>query len=98
LKAGLCNAENVHVLREFRANARPWWPWAPAPSMAACRRSATSATSGQMLRDVYCRQTGGSVSNLIPNDPELPLPLNHVHPIHEVVHVDFFLAGLPPIG
>ena len=32
----------------------------------------------------------------IPNDPELPLPLNKVHPIHEVVHVDYFLPGCPP--
>ena len=33
---------------------------------------------------------------MIPNDPELPLPLNHVHPIHEVVQVDYFLPGCPP--
>lgn len=26
----------------------------------------------------------------------LPLPLNQVHPIHEVVHVDYFLPGCPP--
>ena len=36
---------------------------------------------------------GGSA---IPNDPELPLPLDKVHPIHEVVHVDYFLPGCPP--
>ena len=34
--------------------------------------------------------------SVIPNDPELPLPLNKVHPIHEVVHVDYFLPGCPP--
>jgi NAD-reducing hydrogenase small subunit len=32
----------------------------------------------------------------IPNDPELPLILNKVHPIHEVVKVDYFLPGCPP--
>jgi NAD-reducing hydrogenase small subunit len=32
----------------------------------------------------------------VPNDPELPLPLAHVHPIHEVVRVDHFLPGCPP--
>ena len=32
----------------------------------------------------------------IPNDPELPLPLDKVHPIHEVVKVDYFLPGCPP--
>ena len=33
---------------------------------------------------------------MIPNDPELPLPLNKVHPIHEVVKVDYFMPGCPP--
>ena len=32
----------------------------------------------------------------VPNDPELPLLLNKVHPIHEVVKVDYFLPGCPP--
>jgi NAD-reducing hydrogenase small subunit len=33
---------------------------------------------------------------LIPNDPELPLPLDKVHPLHEVVKVDYFIPGCPP--
>ena len=32
----------------------------------------------------------------IPNDPELPLLLEKVHPIHEVVTVDYVLPGCPP--
>ena len=32
----------------------------------------------------------------IPNDAEIPLLLNKVHPIHEVVKVDYFLPGCPP--
>jgi NAD-reducing hydrogenase small subunit len=32
----------------------------------------------------------------VPDDPELPLPLNRVHPIHEVVHIDYSLPGCPP--
>ncbi|MNT88733.1 NAD-reducing hydrogenase HoxS subunit delta [compost metagenome] len=40
-----------------------------------------------MLQAVY-----GSV----PDDPELPLPLNKVHPIHEVVRIDHSLPGCPP--
>jgi NAD-reducing hydrogenase small subunit len=53
---------------------------------------------GQMMHDVYCNQIGGTAGNQIPNDPELPLPLNRVHPIHEVVHIDYFLPGCPPSG
>ena len=33
---------------------------------------------------------------MIPNDPELPLPLDKVHPLHEVVKVDYFIPGCPP--
>jgi NAD-reducing hydrogenase small subunit len=32
----------------------------------------------------------------IPNDPELPLLLDKVRPIHEIVKVDYFMPGCPP--
>jgi NAD-reducing hydrogenase small subunit len=32
----------------------------------------------------------------IPNDPEIPLLLDKVHPVHEVVKIDYFLPGCPP--
>ena len=34
----------------------------------------------------------------MPNDPELPLLLDKVHPIHEIVRVDYFIPGCPPSG
>ena len=50
---------------------------------------------GQCLQEVYL--TDPSVGQgLIPNDPELPLPLDKVHPLHEVVKIDYFLPGCPP--
>ena len=51
---------------------------------------------GVILRDVYASRPGLRAGSAIPDDPELPLPLNQVHPIHEVVHVDYFLPGCPP--
>ena len=44
IEGGLCNAENVHVLREFRKNCNRPWRSAPAPSTAACPRNATTLT------------------------------------------------------
>ena len=32
----------------------------------------------------------------VPSDPELPLLLDRVHPLHEVVKVDHFIPGCPP--
>jgi len=50
---------------------------------------------GQCLQEVYLTEI--SLANgMIPNDPELPLPLDKVHPLHEVVHIDYFLPGCPP--
>ena len=60
----------------------------------ACPRCATISTCGD-AGEVY--RTGRAVGRQrVPNDPELPLLLDKVHPIHEVVHIDYFLPGCPP--
>jgi len=33
---------------------------------------------------------------MVPNDPELPLPLDKVYPIHEIVRIDYSIPGCPP--
>ena len=48
-----------------------------------------------ILEEVY-HTSPGLMNGMIPNDPELPLPLNKVHPIHEVVKIDYFMPGCPP--
>jgi hypothetical protein len=97
-RRGLCNAENVHVLREFRAQLQDPGGRGRLRHQRRPAGAAQPARCRQILRDVYCTQTGISANSQIPNDPELPLPLNQVHPIHEVVHVDYFLPGCPPSG
>lgn len=98
IEGGLCNAENVHVLREFRANCKTLVAIGACAVNGGLPAQRNQRDVGQMMRDVYCRQAGGTPGNQIPDDPELPLPLNQVHPIHEVVHVDYFLPGCPPSG
>ena len=51
---------------------------------------------GRILTEVYAGRAGLAAGSAVPNDPELPLPLARVHPIHEVVHIDYFLPGCPP--
>ena len=36
------------------------------------------------------------VDGVIPNDPDLPLILDKVYPLHEVVKIDYFIPGCPP--
>ena len=52
---------------------------------------------GACLTEVYLTEPG-LVHGHIPNDPELPLPLDKVHPLHEVVKIDYFIPGCPPSG
>ncbi len=89
IEGGVCNAENVHVLREFRANCRI------LVAIGACAingglpalRNHLSVSS--ILEAVYR-------TDMIPNDPELPLLLDKVYPLHEVVRIDCFIPGCPP--
>jgi NAD-reducing hydrogenase small subunit len=33
---------------------------------------------------------------IIPNDEEIPMILDKVYPLHEIVKIDYFLPGCPP--
>ena len=96
IEGGLCNAENVLVLREFRANCKTLVAVGACAINGGLPAQRNHMDVGVMLTEVYHTRPGLSSGSRIPNDPELPLPLNKVHPIHEVVHVDYFLPGCPP--
>jgi NAD-reducing hydrogenase small subunit len=97
VEGGVCNAENVHVLREFRANCKVLVALGACAVNGGLPAQRNHLDLGQCMLEVY--QTDPSVANgTIPNDPELPLPLDKVHPLHEVVRVDYFVPGCPPSG
>ncbi len=95
VEGGITNVENVHTLLEFRARCKI------LIAMGACAISGgIPAMRNQYelkdcLEESYTRGIG-LVDAQIPNDPEIPLLLNQVHPIHEVVKIDYFLPGCPP--
>ena len=95
IEGGLCNAENVHKLREMRARCKV------LVAVGACAINGGLPAQRNHLDIRDCLQTvylsRHSVERgFIPNDPELPLPLKQVHPLHDVVKIDYFLAGCPP--
>ena len=95
IEGGLCNAENVHVLREFRKNCKILLALGACAINGGLPAQRNHLDLRDVLEEVY--QTEYLVTHGgIPNDPELPLPLNKVHPLHEVVKVDYFLPGCPP--
>lgn len=95
IEGGVCNAENVHVLREFRRNCKILVAVGACAINGGLPAMRNSVTLEECLREAYLDGIG--VENpMIPNDPELPLLLNQVHPIHEVVKIDYSLPGCPP--
>ena len=96
IEGGLCNAENVQVLREFRAHCKTLVAVGACAITGGLPAQRNQLDLGQLLTEVYRSRPGLSAGGAIPNDPELPLLLNKVHPIRELVHVDYSLPGCPP--
>jgi len=97
IEGGLCNAENVHVLREFRKNCKTLIAMGACAINGGLPAQRNHLPLELILDEVYQTQPG-LANSLIPNDTELPLLLDRVRPIHEVVKVDYFIPGCPPSG
>jgi NAD-reducing hydrogenase small subunit len=95
IEGGLCNAENVEVLREFRANCRILVALGACAINGGLPAQRNHLDIRDCLGHVYLAGHGVH-RGAIPNDPELPLPLAQVHPLHDVVKIDYFLPGCPP--
>ena len=97
IEGGVCNSENVHTLREFRKSCKI------LVSVGACAiNGGVPALRNHVLLEECLAEaylTGPNLDNAqVPSDPELPLLLDKVRPIHELVKVDYFLPGCPPSG
>lgn len=97
IEGGLCNAENVEVLREFRKHCRILVAVGACAINGGLPAQRNPIPLPLILEEVY-HTSPGLHRGMIPNDPELPLPLNKVHAIHEVVKVDYSIPGCPPSG
>ncbi|WP_374489190.1 NADP oxidoreductase [Zoogloea sp.] len=97
IEGGLCNAENVHLLQEFRVRCRILVAVGACAINGGLPAQRNTRRLGDCLREVY-QFRPGLVHGQIPNDPELPLLLDQVRPLHEVVQVDYSLPGCPPSG
>ena len=97
IEGGVANAENVEVLREFRKHCKILIALGACAVNGGIPAMRNSFTLKECLEEAYVDGIG--VDNpMIPKDTEIPMLLNKVHPIHEVVKVDHFLPGCPPSG
>ncbi len=95
IEGGVCNADNVHVLREFRSNCKFLVAVGACAINGGLPAMRNDIPVEECLREAYLDSIGIETPQ-VPNDPELPLLLNKVYPIHEVVKVDYYLPGCPP--
>lgn len=95
IEGGVCNVDNIHVLKEFRENCKTLVAVGACAFNGGVPALRNHYTLKECLEESYLHGVG--VENpQIPNDPEVPLLLNKVHPVHEVVKIDYFLPGCPP--
>ena len=97
IEGGVANAENVEVLREFRKHCKVLVALGACAVNGGIPAMRNSFELKECLEEAYIDGIGVH-SQFIPSDPEIPMLLNKVHPIHEVVQVDHFLPGCPPSG
>ena len=95
VEGGVCNAENVHVLRELRKNCKVLVAFGACAVNGGLPAQRNNLDVTDCLKQIYRTPTGEVA---IPDDPELPLLLDKVYPINEIVRVDYFLPGCPPSG
>lgn len=98
IEGGLCNSENVHVLRDFRENCKILISVGECAIMGGLPALRNGIPVKECLVEAYLN--GPTVKDneekFIPSDEELPLILDRVYPCHEVVKIDYFLPGCPP--
>lgn len=97
IEGGLCNAENVETLLGFRAACRVLVAVGACAITGGLPALRNGRDVGALLHRVYADPARpGLGRGVVPDDPELPLLLDRVRPVHEVVHVDHVLPGCPP--
>lgn len=97
IEGGCCNEENVRVLRQFREHCDLLIAVGDCAIMGGIPAMRNTVPLQECLEEAFCK--GPTVYNptrQIPNDPEIPLLLDRVYPLQEVVKVDGFLPGCPP--
>ena len=98
IEGGCCNSENVETLRAFRAHCRVLVSLGECAIMGGLPAMRNGIPVRECLEEAYvhCPTVDPADQRIIPNDPELPIILDRVYPLHEIVKIEAFLPGCPP--
>ncbi|MGQ9615642.1 MAG: NADP oxidoreductase [Spirochaetota bacterium] len=95
IEGGCSTQENIEVLRSFRKHCKILIAIGECALTGGIPHMRNLVPLKECVEEAYLK--GPSVVNgIIPNDPDIPLLLDRVYPVHEVVKIDYFLPGCPP--
>lgn len=95
IEGSVGNADNVEVLREFRNHCDILVAVGACAGSGGIPAMRNQFDLKECLEEAYIH--GKGIENPhVPNDVEIPLLLDSIHPLHEVVRIDYFLPGCPP--
>jgi len=96
VEGAICNEDHLHLIYEIRQNSKglvSFGDCAVTGNVTAMRNPLGRAE--EVLRRAYIE--GADVAAAVPVAPGIvPVLLDRVMPVHEVVPVDYFLPGCPP--
>jgi NAD-reducing hydrogenase small subunit len=97
IEGGVCNDENVEVLRMFRENCHTLISLGECAIMGGLPALRNNISLKDCLEEAYIHgPTIPDGKKIIPHHEDIPKILNKVYPCHEVVKIDYFIPGCPP--
>lgn len=98
VEGAVCNQDNLEILHKIRARTKvlvSFGDCAVTANVPAIRNQLGLANGESVLQRAYVE--GAQSNPSVPREPGIvPSLLPRVLPVHEVVHVDYFLPGCPP--
>lgn len=95
IEGAVANAENVEVLKEFRQHCKTLVAVGACALNGGIPAMRNQFTLEECLAESYVNGMGLD-KPCIPDDPELPMLLDKVYPVQQVVKIDYVLPGCPP--
>jgi NAD-reducing hydrogenase small subunit len=98
VEGAVCNEEHVEMVHKIRERTRlviSFGDCAVTGNVTAIRNQLGLGNAENVLQKAYLENA--DLNQQIPNEPGIvPALLERVMPVHEVIHVDYFLPGCPP--
>jgi len=95
IEGGCSTQENYEVLHMFRKHCNVLIAVGECALTGGIPSMRNTVPLKECMEEAYLK--GPSVvDGVIPNDPDIPLILDKVYPVHEVVKIDYFIPGCPP--